>query len=106
MRTVESSQWPHARLMVSTFWRDGAHGWTICPPYSAAYRSRYHPHMVLGVQCSTLNIQTMMRGFANHLGKLAQKAVFVAALARLTLASARGRVKRCRHELTQLLGAK
>ena len=62
--------------------------------------------MVLADPRSTQAAQTMMRGFASHLGKLAQKAVFVAALARLTLASARGRVKRCRHELTQLLGAK
>ena len=65
-----------------------------------------HPLMVLGVQCSTLNTQTMMRGFASHLGKLAQKAVFVAALARFATASARGRVKRCRHELTHRLGFK
>ena len=45
-----------------------------------------------GVQCSTLNIQTMTRGFASHLGKLAQKAVFVAAPTHRAPVSARGRV--------------
>ena len=62
--------------------------------------------MVLADPRSTQAAQTMMRGFVQHLGKPSQKAVFVAALARLTLASARGRVKKRRHELTHRLGAK